>query len=615
MTTAISGYTKTVVISFIDSGKLTGGNVMSNTSSDKKLLTKLFFQLLPYQVLLIIINAVNGIVDSLYASNAIGNAAMSAMGLYAPFNHFLYAASILLVGGSQILYGRYVARDREAVHSVFTANLLVATIVSLATSLLMILGATTGATRVFVNQEPDLSMFNYYLLGQAIGIPALVIGQQLFSFLSLENQTKRTMIASIACFVTNAIFDHVFVVLLPWGTFGLGLSSSISIWLFLMIQAQYYLAGKSEWRFSPKSVNWSDVPDMARLGVAGAISRFVETFRCLIVNYLIVTFVGTVGLSAFAASNNVMAIFWAFPFGMMAVCRMLFSISIGERDRRSLIDTLNICLTKGNLLICVIVAFLIICAKPLTMLFYHDPSDPVFHMTVMGFRILPLCMIPAMVSLNFVCYAQTIERKKLSIILPIIDGMMGVVVCSIILIPLIKMNGLYISNVLNGVICCTVIVIAAWIELKRPPKNLEDLMVIPDDFCPGDEDRLDITVRDMEQVTNVSQRIIDFCKDRGIDKRRAYYAGLCMEEMAGNVVHHGFSDGKNHSIDIRVVHNEEDVILRIRDNCREFNPTERSKVNETGTEGKNIGIRMVYKIAKEVNYQKLLGLNVLTMRI
>ncbi len=41
MTTAISGYTKTVVISFIDSGKLTGGNVMSNRSSDKKLLMDL----------------------------------------------------------------------------------------------------------------------------------------------------------------------------------------------------------------------------------------------------------------------------------------------------------------------------------------------------------------------------------------------------------------------------------------------------------------------------------------------------------------------------------------------------------------------------------------------
>ena len=37
-------------------------------SSEYKLLTGLFFRLLPYQVLLIVISAVNGIVDSLYAS-------------------------------------------------------------------------------------------------------------------------------------------------------------------------------------------------------------------------------------------------------------------------------------------------------------------------------------------------------------------------------------------------------------------------------------------------------------------------------------------------------------------------------------------------------------------
>ena len=69
------------------------------------------FRLLPYQVLLIVISAVNGIVDSLYASNAIeeGKSAMSAIGLFGPFNHFLYAASILFVSGSQMLYGRYLA--------------------------------------------------------------------------------------------------------------------------------------------------------------------------------------------------------------------------------------------------------------------------------------------------------------------------------------------------------------------------------------------------------------------------------------------------------------------------------------------------------------------------
>ena len=89
-------------------------------SSEFKLLTRLFFKLLPYQVLLLIITSVNGIVDSLYASHVIGQSAMSAIGLFGPLNHFLYAASIMFVGGSQVLYGRYLARDRSRINHLFT---------------------------------------------------------------------------------------------------------------------------------------------------------------------------------------------------------------------------------------------------------------------------------------------------------------------------------------------------------------------------------------------------------------------------------------------------------------------------------------------------------------
>ena len=90
--------------------------------SDHKLLTGLFFRLLPFQVLLIVISAVNGIVDSLYASNVIGKAAMSAIGLFGPLNHFLYAVTIMFVSGSQMLYGRYLAKDREKISGLFTGN-------------------------------------------------------------------------------------------------------------------------------------------------------------------------------------------------------------------------------------------------------------------------------------------------------------------------------------------------------------------------------------------------------------------------------------------------------------------------------------------------------------
>ena len=123
-------------------------------------------------------------------------------------------------------------------------------------------------------------------------------------------------------------------------------------------------------------------------------------------------------------------------------------------------------------------------------------------------------------------------------------------------------------------------------------------------------------VLSMDEVMEVSRQVIAFCTARGIDRRRAFYAGLCMEELAGNVVRHGFAaDAKSHSADIRVIHMEDGLILRIRDNCMGFDPTEYARAMDPGDVGKNVGIQLAYRVAREISYQNLLGMNVLTIRI
>ena len=589
---------------------------MKRKSSEYKLLSRLFFKLLPYQVLLLIITAVNGIVDSLYASNVIGQDAMSAIGLFGPLNHFLYAASIMFVSGSQVLYGRYLARDRSRINHLFTVTLVVSGGLGLLTSILLIVGVQTGTTRIFVSEQQILQMLNEYINGQVIGIPALILGQQLFSFMSLENRRKWTMTASIICFAVNAICDQVFIVFIPMGTFGLGLSTSISEWAFLAALAVYYLLRKSEWKFSLKGCDWHDAPQILKLGYSGALSRFVEMFRCLIVNALVLQYVGSVGISSFAASNSVLAVCWPVIFGMVAVARMLFSISLGEEDRRSLVDIVKIVLSKGMLVVLIMVAGLILLAEPLTQMFFRDPSDPIYNYTVMGFRLLPLCMPWSVWSLVYVPYAQGAEKRVISVVLPIVDGMVGVVACSLILIPRMQMNGLYISNILNGMICAVVILIGAWISLKRFPRSIEDLLAIPEHIGVSADERIDITVSDLDEVMNVSRQVSTFCAERGIDPRRSTFAGLCMEEMAGNVVLHGFrKDNRSHTVDIRVVHKGDEIILRLRDDCRAFDPSAYVRMMEMDENGKNVGIHLVFKIAKEVSYQNLLSMNVLTIRL
>lgn len=141
-------------------------------------------------------------------------------------------------------------------------------------------------------------------------------------------------------------------------------------------------------------------------------------------------------------------------------------------------------------------------------------------------------------------------------------------------------------------------------------------MNIPERIGVGPENRIDISVTSSEEVIEVSRQIEAFCRRQGVDARRTFFASLCMEEMAGNVVAHGFPlDQKQNIADIRVVHKEDEVILRIRDNCAAFNPSAYHKSMQPKSDGGNTGIRLVYGIAKKVEYQNLLGINVLTIRI
>ena len=123
-------------------------------------------------------------------------------------------------------------------------------------------------------------------------------------------------------------------------------------------------------------------------------------------------------------------------------------------------------------------------------------------------------------------------------------------------------------------------------------------------------------INSMGDVIKVAESVQAFCRARGMDEKTSYHAALAMEEMAGNIVDHGFTkDNKEHSIDIRVVHKEDDIILRMRDDCIPFNPGERLKLTDSENPVSNIGIRTIFAMARDVSYQSILGMNVLTIKV
>ena len=589
---------------------------MKNEAANTQILTKLVFRLLPAQVLLAAVGSVNSLVSGYFASNYVGIDAMSAVGLFGPINMLLTAISMMLVGGSVILCGKYLGQnEQEKLQDNFSLNLLITILVAAVFTLVIGGLGLTGLTGIFTKDAAVRPLFDRYLTGQAIGVFPLFIGNLLTAFLSIENRGKRTIVSSIIYIIVNILLNFFFVRHFGMETFGLALASSLGLWVFMFVQAWPFLTGRLPLRLRIGHLDSVETSRILRVGFPGAASNVYQTLRGFIVNSLIMIYVGSVGISVFSASDNVMRIFWAVPVGMTAVSRLLMSVSIGEEDRQTLTDVMRIMFKRFLPIQGVISLFIIICAVPFTRIFFQDPAEPVYMMTVWGFRILPLCMPLSIICMHFTCYGQASGKQGLVHLLSVLDGVVCVVGFSALLVPKTGMNGVYIANVLNGVVTTLVIIGYALLKKKRI-RTMEDLMVVPDSFGAPPEERLDLSIRSLEEVVSIAERVQAFCLERGVDSRRAYLAGLALEEMAGNIVDHGFTkDAKRHSVDVRVVHKDDDVILRLKDDCVPFDPGERQQITAGDDMTKNIGIRMVFKIARDIQYQNMLGLNVLTIRI
>lgn len=590
---------------------------MNKSGQNFQIIAKTMFRLLPVQIILAGLSSVNATVSGLFASNLIGADAMSAVALYDPIVKLLTAIATMLTGGAAILCGKYMGRnERDKMQGVFSLDMTLAAGISAIIAVALFVMGSSGMTGMLTKDAVAGAHLQQYLIGQAAGVIPLLMGIQLSTFLSLENRMRRTVTASVVFIIMNIVFNYVLIKVMGLGTLGLSLASSLGQWVFFLVQLQYFFSKEATLRFSAKNIAFSDTAGVVKTGIPGALSLGYQSIRGIVCNNIVTGAVGSVGLSAYGTCNSLLGLVWAIPFGMVAVSRMLISVSVGEEDRETMINIMKVMMRRYVPLQGIVSLAIILAAVPLTNLFYQDPAETVYMMTVWGFRILPLCMPLSIICMHFVCYGTAMNKQVYIHTLSLLDGVVSVVLFTALLINTMGINALYAANVLNGVVTTLYIAGYAWYMNKNTSLRMKDLMVIPDNFGARPDDSMDISINSMEDVIRVTESVQEFCRKRGTDEKTAYHAALAMEEMAGNIVDHGFiKDNKAHSIDIRVVHKGEDIILRLRDDCVPFNPAERLKLTDPENPVSNIGIRTIFAMAKDVSYQSILGMNVLTIKV
>lgn len=590
----------------------------TNSSLKQKndLISRLFFSLLPVQVLIYAMGFINTIVDGIMAGRFIDSTTVGVVGLYFSMVNVLNATSSVLLGGTTVVCGRYLGRgDVEKTKGVFSLNITVTFIVAAFLALISAVIPGPLADLLGANAELRGDLMKY-IAGYAVGIIPMLLAQQIAAFLQMERQNKRGYIGIAGMIIANVFLDILLVAVLKLGITGLALATSLSNWVYFLILAPYYLTKKAQLKYDRKNILWSELPEIIKIGFPGALLIFCLAIRAACLNRILIHYAGNAGLSALSAFNMISGIFIAFCVGTGNVVRMLVSVFVGEEDRNSMKKVLKTALTKGIAMSIGVAAVVVIIAPILSGLFFPDRSSEVYTLTKQLFIIYGLCTPLVMLAQISINYFQATGHNVFVNVVSLVDGLLSVVIPAALLAPVLGAFGVWLANPIGITITILCSVVYVIFSLKRFPKNAEEWMLLKPNFGVAAENCLDISIKSMEDVAGTAELVQEFCDKHDMAARPSYYAALCLEEMAGNVIRHGFTaDKKNHYLNARVVYLDDTVLLRLKDDCQTFDPSQLADFVSAESEFNSIGLKMVYKIADEVSYQNLLGLNVLTISI
>ncbi|MCR5688147.1 MAG: ATP-binding protein [Lachnospiraceae bacterium] len=589
---------------------------MGNDKDKNKMLTDLFFRLLPVQVLIVAMGAVNSIVDGTIAGRFIDAGAVGVVGLYFSLVRVMDAFGGVMLGGTSVICGRLMGTgDINKTKSIFSLNLSVTFMFSVL--LTAISFAAPGSVAAVLGANDDLKPFLVsYILGYAVGIVPQMLAQQIASFLQMERQSRLGYAGIAGMMASNIILDIVFVAVLGWGPMGLALATAVSNWVYFLILVPYYFTKKAQLRYRWASINWPDILPLFKIGFPGALLVMCIAVRSVVINRILIYWVGEDALSAQSAYSMISGLFIAFALGVGATVRMLCSVSIGEEDRRSLHTLMKISFSKALPMSVVVTLIVMSVSAPVTSLFFPDTMSEVYRLTRQLFLIFSCC-IPLIV-LCQICtnYLQAAGHHLFVDILSVFDGFFSMVIPSVILAPILGALGVWLANPI-GIVMTLLLNLGYVLFINRHfPKSVDEWLLLREDFGVPESDCLYLGISDMEGVSRTAEAVHSFCDGHDIDKKRSYYSALCLEEMAGNIVRHGFyKDRKKHVIEAKVIYKNGEIILRIKDDCIPFNPKERAELLDGEDITKNIGLRMVSTIADQMEYQNLMGLNVLTIKM
>lgn len=574
----------------------------------KRFQTGLFRRIVFLYMIQALVLSVTGIVDCTVVGRFIGAEGLAGMKLAMPVFSLQYLFGGIFSTGLTVQISKYLTKGRrDSANQCF----LWACAATGAVSLVFMLAAGVfpeAVTGIFAAHTEDIALYENtkaYLLPVLFGCMPVMMQIILSGTAALEGEDRRLTVSIAAVLVSDIIGDFA-AVALGAGIRGIAIASVFAYLCACLVLAGHLFSGKSIFRPARLIMHDGILTALIISGLPAAVKWFCEFLFPMAVNRIMLRYGSVSGLAALSIQDAAHYIPLSLSDGISSAVILLTSMYAAEYDkealRRERKDFLRFSVADGALW-AVILALL---SPLLVKLFSEEPM--LQNMGVSAFRwyllgVPFLCLNAAAAS-----YMQGMGRQKDAGVILLINRLVLPVAFSWFLGARAGAPGIFASFAVSEIVFALILIC---MQISGKKKHV----------AYGDDswEKADVEIRHdlgtLEQVAEASDEVIQICKKNGVDRKQAFYVGLCLEELAANSLMHGYRDNRKKYLEYRLVITGDRLILRLRDNGCAFDLTEKYKLLDPDDPVSGIGLRLVYAAAEDVAYSHVFDLNNVCIRI
>ena len=551
-----------------------------------------------------------GLIDCAVVGRYLGTDGLSAMKLAMPIFSLLSLFSVVFSTGLSITISKEltdsgIERANKVLRSAF--------------SVMCVIGVLFMAAGIFipevisklfagVSHDPQLILqTQQYIQPILIMALSILLYDLLGAVVTLGGGTGYLKVASFVLFVVDVAGD-LLAAYLDMGMTGIAIASGAAYTGAFIVVLFYFLRKDSMFRLGFCLPDKKALTSILLFGMPISVTFICNIIRPVTVNSLMLKYGTLNGLAALSVQDSLRYVPEALCSGVSNASLILAGIFMAETDRRALREEKYNIMRWSFIGGTIAVVLLALLANPLIWIFTDDPITHQLGVYALLFYLpgVPFIAINTSISSMF----QGLGERWRSVLYMLFNRLVVPLLFAFFLGRRFGDLGVYASFAV-GEICLTLF-LTTELLIKRGMKKT----IIPSGLLHAEtEADLKLNIHDPDEAVSMSRQVNALCLEHGVNKRQAYLIALTAEELTMNSLKHGFDDHKEHHLELRLIISKKSLVLRLRDDGRLFDLTERYKMINPDDPTHNIGLRIIFANADEVRYNSSMNLNNVFIRI